>query len=613
LEKSIKEAVIVATEKVGRIKRISGPVVEADGMLGSSMYEVCKVGEEGLIGEIIRIQGDVCTIQVYEETDGIYPNEKVLGTGAGLSAELAPGLVGQIYDGIQRPLPLILQDTDDDFIRRGVVVSPLERDKKWPFKPTIEKGTKVSAGDILGTVKESSVITHKVLVPPEVQGTITHIAKADDYTIVDPIVKIKSGTKENEYPMLQKWPVRFGRPIKERLEPSIPLVTGQRIFDTFFPIAKGGTSAIPGGFGTGKTVSQHQLAKWSDAQLVVYIGCGERGNEMTNVLEDFPELIDPNTGEPLMNRTILIANTSNMPVAAREASVYTGMTLAEYYRDMGFDVALMADSTSRWAEAMREISGRLEEMPGEAGYPAYLASKIAQFYERAGRVSTLASQERQGSITITGAVSPPGGDFSEPVTQNTLRITKVFWALSKDLAARRHFPAIDYLISYTLYTNELEPWFNKEVDTKFMRYRREAMSLLQKDKELEDIVQLVGPEALPESEKIVLEAARMIKEDFLQQNAFNEVDSYCGIQKQWLMLKVIIDFYEKMRELYNQGVKLTEIMQLPIIDNIARMKYIPQKSVQKELPGLLSEIEAMHADAITDRIKGKMLTNLKND
>ena len=599
--------------KTGKILRISGPVVEADGMLGSSMYEVCKVGDEGLIGEIIRIQGDVCTIQVYEETDGIYPNEKVVGTGAGLSAELAPGLIGQIYDGIQRPLPSILEKTKDDFIRRGVIAIPLDHAKKWSFKPTIEKGTKITAGDIIGTVQEGPVVTHKVMIPPGVQGTITSIIKEGDYTIDDPIAKIKNNGSEIDVSMLQKWPVRFGRPIKQRLEPSIPLITGQRIFDTFFPIAKGGTSAIPGGFGTGKTVSQHQLAKWSDAQIVVYIGCGERGNEMTNVLEDFPELIDPNTGKPLMNRTILIANTSNMPVAAREASVYTGMTLAEFYRDMGYDVALMADSTSRWAEAMREISGRLEEMPGESGYPAYLASKIAQFYERAGRVTTLGSADRQGSITITGAVSPPGGDFSEPVTQNTLRITKVFWALSKDLAARRHFPAIDYLVSYTLYINELTPWFSKEVDPDFLKYRSDAMALLQKDKELEDIVQLVGPEALPESEKIILESARMIKEDFLQQNAFNEVDSYSTIQKQWLMLKVIINFYEKMRELYSQGVKLTEMMNLPIIDKIARMKYIPKNDVETDLNNLIAEIDALHGDEIVDRVSGRMFTDMKKD
>lgn len=590
--------------------KISGPVVEADGMLGSSMYEVCKVGEEGLIGEIIKIEADVCTIQVYEETNGLFPNEKVVGTGAGLSAELAPGLISKIYDGIQRPLPSILEKTQDDFIRRGVVSTPLDYDKKWTFTPTVEKGDKISAGDIIGVVPEGAVVKHKVLVPPDVKGTISKIAKKGEYTITDPIITIKHNGEEKEFPMLQKWPVRFGRPIKQRLEPSIPLITGQRIFDTFFPLAKGGTSAIPGGFGTGKTVSQHQLAKWSDAQIVVYIGCGERGNEMTNVLEDFPELIDPNTNEPLMNRTILIANTSNMPVAAREASVYTGMTLAEYYRDMGYDVALMADSTSRWAEAMREISGRLEEMPGEAGYPAYLASRIAQFYERAGRVSTLGTEARQGSISITGAVSPPGGDFSEPVTQNTLRITKVFWALSKDLAARRHFPAIDYLISYTLYTDELDTWYTKNVSENFMKYRSEAMSLLQKDKELEDIVQLVGPDALPESEKIVLEAARMIKEDFLQQNAFNEVDSFCSIEKQWWMMKIIIDFYHKMRELYNQGVKLPEMMQLDTIEKIARMKYVPNKKAEKELSVLHAEISDLQADAITDRIRGRMLTNV---
>ncbi|MHA1211607.1 MAG: V-type ATP synthase subunit A [Candidatus Heimdallarchaeota archaeon] len=599
----------MSKEKTGKILRISGPVVEADGMLGSSMYEVCKVGNEGLIGEIIKIQGEVCTIQVYEETDGLLPNEKVIGTGAGLSVELAPGLIGQIYDGIQRPLPSILEQTKDDFIRRGVVVSPLDHSKKWTFIPIIEKGTKVTTGDIIGTVQEGPVVNHKIMIPPGVEGTLTDIVKKGDYTIVDPICKVDNNGTKTEVVMLQKWPVRFGRPIKERLEPSIPLLTGQRIFDTFFPIAKGGTSAIPGGFGTGKTVSQHQLAKWSDAQIVVYIGCGERGNEMTNVLEDFPELIDPNTGEPLMNRTILIANTSNMPVAAREASVYTGMTLAEYYRDMGYDVALMADSTSRWAEAMREISGRLEEMPGEAGYPAYLASKIAQFYERAGRVTILSSADRQGSITITGAVSPPGGDFSEPVTQNTLRITKVFWALSKDLAARRHFPAIDYLVSYSLYLNELSSWFSTEVNPEFLKFRSDAMALLQKDKELEDIVQLVGPEALPESEKIILEAARMIKEDFLQQNAFNEVDSFSTIQKQWLMLKIIIDFYNKMRELYNQGVKLPEMMNLPIIDKITRMKYIPNDTAEAELGKILTEIDVLHSDDVVDRLSGRTTTD----
>ena len=599
--------------RTGKIKRISGPVVEADGMLGSSMYEVCKVGEEGLIGEIIRIQGEVCTIQVYEETDGLLPNETVTGTGAGLSAELAPGLIGQIYDGIQRPLPLILEKTKDDFIRRGVVAFPLEYDKKWSFKPTIEKETKVTAGDFIGTVQEGPVVVHKVMIPPGVQGTLTSVVKAGDYNVLEPICQVKNNGNQIDVPMLQKWPVRFGRPIKERLEPTIPLLTGQRIFDTFFPIAKGGTSAIPGGFGTGKTVAQHQLAKWSDAKIVVYIGCGERGNEMTNVLEDFPELIDPNTGEPLMNRTILIANTSNMPVAAREASVYTGMTLAEYYRDMGYDVALMADSTSRWAEAMREISGRLEEMPGEAGYPAYLASKIAQFYERAGRVKTLSTEDRQGSITITGAVSPPGGDFSEPVTQNTLRITKVFWALSKDLAARRHFPAIDYLVSYTLYTNELTPWFVENVNPAFMSYRSEAMSLLQKDKELEDIVQLVGPEALPESEKIILESARMLKEDFLQQNAFSDVDSYSTMQKQWLMLKIIIDFYHKMRELYNQGVKLPEMMNLPIIDKIARLKYIPNDNAEKDMNGILAEIDVLQSEDVVDRVSGRMMPSMKDE
>ncbi|HHF59179.1 MAG TPA: V-type ATP synthase subunit A, partial [Thermoplasmatales archaeon] len=479
----------------GKIVRVSGPVVEARGMKGAKMYDVVRVGDENLIGEIIRLNQDMATIQVYEETTGLKPGEKVVSTGNPLSAELGPGLITSIFDGIQRPLVQI-KESVGDFITRGVDVPALDRKKKWDFKPLVKKGDKVTSGDVIGEVRETSLVTHRIMIPPGIEGKIRDIVDEGKYIVEDIIAKVETKEGQKEIKLMHRWPVRKGRPYRKKLDPTAPLITGQRVVDTFFPIAKGGTAAIPGGFGTGKTVMLHQLAKWSDADIIVYIGCGERGNEMTDVLREFPELKDPKSGEPLMNRTILIANTSNMPVAARDASVYTGITLAEYYRDMGYDVALMADSTSRWAEAMREISGRLEEMPGEEGYPAYLASRLAEFYERAGRVITLGSGEREGSVSVVGAVSPPGGDFSEPVAQNTLRIVKVFWALDSDLADRRHFPAINWLRSYSLYVDSVrEHW--EQIGKGWADLRTKAMTLLQKEAELQEIVKLVGPDALP--------------------------------------------------------------------------------------------------------------------
>ena len=560
---------------MGRIIRVTGPLVVADGMEGSKMYEVVRVGEMGLIGEIIRLEGDKAVIQVYEETAGIKPGEPVEGTGSSLSVELGPGLLTSMYDGIQRPLEK-LRELSGDFIARGLTAPALPRDKKWHFTPKVKVGDRVVGGDILGVVPETSIIEHKILVPPWVEGEIVEIAEEGDYTVEEVIAKVKKpdGSIE-ELKMYHKWPVRVKRPYKTKIPPEVPLITGQRTIDTFFSIAKGGTAAIPGPFGSGKTVTQHQLAKWSDAQVVVYIGCGERGNEMTDVLEEFPKLKDPKTGKPLMERTVLIANTSNMPVAAREASIYTGITIAEYFRDQGYDVALMADSTSRWAEALREISGRLEEMPGEEGYPAYLASKIAEFYERAGRVVTLGSEPRIGSVSVIGAVSPPGGDLSEPVVQNTLRVVKVFWALDADLARRRHFPAINWLRSYSLYVDAIQDWWHKNVDPEWRKMRDTAMALLQKEAELQEIVRIVGPDALPDKEKAILLVTRMLREDYLQQDAFDEVDTYCPPKKQVTMLRVILNFYEKTMEAVQKGIPVDEIAKLPVREKIGRMKFEP--------------------------------------
>lgn len=558
----------------GKIIRISGPVVQADEMAGARLYDVARIGNLGLIGEIIQVEADVATIQCYEVTDGIKPGEKVIGTGEPLSVMLGPGLMSQIYDGIQRPLPVIKEQTGA-YIERGVEIPALDLEKEWDFEMKIHVGDSVVGGDIIATVQETPAFLHKIMIPPRLKGKIVQAENSGSYNInhVLAVLEDANGVK-HDLKGYQLWPVRIPRPFKKRLNSDEPLVTGQRIFDTFFPIAKGGVAAIPGPFGTGKTVTQHSLAKFSNAQVVVYVGCGERGNEMTNVLEEFPHLEDPMTGLKLMARTTMIANTSNMPVAAREASVYTGVTMAEYIRDQGYDVAMMADSTSRWAEAMREISGRLEEMPGEAGYPAYLASKIAAYYERGGRVEISGSEEGlTGSISIVGAVSPPGGDFSEPVTQNTLRIVKAFWALTKKLAEQRHFPAISYLDSYTLYWDVLVDYYREHFSEDFPALRTRAFKLLQEDNDLQEIVQLVGPDALPPAERITLEAARILKEDYLQQNAFHDIDAYCSPAKQSIMLRNIFDLYDKMKKLFEAGVEITDIFKESIFDEIPRMKY----------------------------------------
>jgi len=569
----------------GVIIRIAGPLVVAERMKGCKMYEVIRVGEERLLGEVIRLEGDKAYIQVYEDTTGLKPGEPVFRTGAPLSVELGPGILKNFYDGVQRPLEVI-KSMAGDYITRGIEAPALDPDVKWDFKPVAEEGKNVTGGDILGEVPETKVIVHKVLVPPGVSGKLVEI-KEGKFTVNDVIAVVETDGEEKELTMKQRWPVRRGRPYKEKLDPTEPLLTGQRIFDTFFPVAKGGTAAIPGGFGTGKTVMQHQLARWANSQIIVYIGCGERGNEMTEVLEDFPELIDPYTGEPLMERSTLIANTSNMPVAAREASVYTGITLAEYYRDMGYDVAIQADSTSRWAEAMREISGRLEEMPGEEGFPAYLAARLSEFYERAGRVKVLGSDERIGSVTVVGAVSPPGGDFSEPVTQNTLRVVSVFWALDSSLADRRHFPAINWLRSYSLYVDDLREWYTRNVAEDFMQQRDEMMAILQREAELQEIVQLVGADALPERERELLEVARMIREDFLAQNAYHEVDTYCSLEKMYLMAKVILEFHKEAQKAIDAGVRIEKIQEMSIKDEIARMKYVKNEEFKQKFEELM--------------------------
>ncbi|MFH1788812.1 MAG: V-type ATP synthase subunit A, partial [Candidatus Altiarchaeota archaeon] len=539
------------------------------------------VGEEKLLGEVIRLKKDVAAIQVYEDTGGLMPGEKVEGSGKPLSVELGPGLLTSIYDGVQRPLAELMNKTGK-YIKRGVNVPAIDRKKKWDFKAKAKRGDNLSPGDVLGEVKETKTITHKILVPPHASGTVTEISEGPK-TVEDTICKLKNEKTQHKLTLIQNWPVRKARPIKRKLKSETPLITGQRILDSFFPLARGGTAAIPGPFGSGKTITQHQLAKWADADVIVYVGCGERGNEMTEVLEEFPQLADPKTGRPLMERTVLIANTSNMPVAAREASVYTGVTIAEYFRDMGFNAAVMADSTSRWAEALREISGRLEEIPGEEGYPAYLASRISEFYERAGMVEVLGSGETFASNTIIGAVSPPGGDFSEPVTQNTLRATQVFWALDAKLSDRRHFPSINWLTSYSLYLNQLTPWFAGNVSPDWKTVREKAMQLLQRESELQEIVQLVGPDALPVKDRVVLEVSRMIREDFLQQNAFHDVDTYCSLGKQYRILSVILSFHEKALGLADAGTGLDEILRLPEIAGIARLKYVPDEELDSKL------------------------------
>ena len=580
----------------GNIIKIAGPVIVADGMRGTQMYEVVRVGEAKLIGEIIELEGDTATIQVYEETAGVKPGEKVESTGGPLSVELGPGVMGSIFDGIQRPLEVI-KGISGDYIARGIDVDSIDKEKKWTFEPIAKVGDKVVGGDVLGQVQETSAVLQKIMVPPMIEGTIKSIVAKAEYTVLETIAEIETDEGIKEVQMLQKWPVRKGRPYKEKLDPDIPLITGQRAQDTFFCLAKGGAAAIPGPFGSGKTVTQQQLAKWADADIVVYIGCGERGNEMTEVLTEFPFLTDPKTGNPIMDRTVLIANTSNMPVAAREACVYTGITIAEYFRDQGYDVALMADSTSRWAEAMREISGRLEEMPGEEGYPAYLASRLAQFYERAGRVETIGSEPHVASISVVGAVSPPGGDLSEPVTQNTLRICKVFWALDASLADKRHFPSIDWLQSYSLYVDSIEGWWAENVAADWRATRDQAMSLLQKESELQEIVQLVGPDALPETDQATLETTRMLREDFLQQNAFDEVDTYCAPDKQYKMLKTILLFYKESLAAVNRGAPIANIVALPVKEEIGKMKYIPQDVFDEKIAEIQAAITKQCSEA----------------
>jgi V/A-type H+-transporting ATPase subunit A len=571
----------------GSLVRIAGPVVEAKGMAQAVMHELVDVGKEGLIGEIIRLEGERATIQVYQNTSGLKLNEPVLGTGNPLSVELAPGLVGNVFDGIQRPLE-VLRTLTGPFIKQVHGVSPLSTDKKWAFIPKATVGKKLASGDVIGTVAETDLVEHRILVPPTMQGKLVQIAPQGNYTIIETIATIEANGKKTDLTMLQRWPVRKPRPHSLRLPASAPLITGQRVIDTFFPIAKGGSACIPGGFGTGKTIMQQQLAKWSDADLVIYVGCGERGNEMVDVLTSFPKLIDPTTGHPLMERTILIANTSNMPVSARETSIYTGITIAEYYRDMGYAVALMADSTSRWAEALREVSGRLEEMPAEEGFPSYLPSRLAEFYERTGVVETLGSEKRVGSICAIGAVSPPGGDFSEPVTQHTKRFTRVFWALDPELADARHYPAINWVQSYSGYISDLAGWWQDKVDKDWNSYREQAMRILQTEDELKNIVKLVGPEALPDKQRLILETARIIRTAFLQQNALDPVDTYCSPQKQFKMLKIIVDFHSLAERVVNKGAPIFKVTQLPITEEIMRMK----TSVANDKADLLDDLEA---------------------
>jgi V/A-type H+-transporting ATPase subunit A len=583
-------------KKQGTIVKVSGPLVVAEGIENARMFDVVRVSEKQLIGEIIELRGDRAWIQVYEETGGLGPGEPVTSTGEPLSVELGPGLIQSIYDGVQRPLDVLRKQTGN-FIARGVNLPGLDHKKKWNFKPLVRKGGTVKTGDILGTVQETPVVTHRIMAPDGIQGTVEKVFSGS-LGIDDPVAVIRVGKKACPITMVQRWPVRKPRPFQKKLMPSIPLVTGQRVFDTFFPVGKGGTACVPGPFGSGKTVIQHQLAKWADAEIIVYVGCGERGNEMADVLLEFPKLIDPRSGEPLMKRTVLIANTSNMPVAAREASVYTGITIAEYFRDMGYSVALMADSTSRWAEAMREMSGRLEEMPGEEGYPAYLATRIAEFYERAGRVVCRGSDKREGSLTVVGAVSPPGGDLADPVVQATLRIVKVFWSLEDKLAYQRHFPAISWLNSYSLYLENLEPYFRESVEKDFPEMRNEAMRILQQEADLQEIVKLVGVDALSTSDRVVLEVARSIREDFLHQNAFHDIDTYALMEKQVRMLRLILDLDRLFREALDKQVPFEKLVALPVREEIARAKYLPESEI-----ALIADIRKRLKEQVESLIK----------
>lgn len=581
----------------GVIRKVAGPLVIADGMRDANMFDVVRVSDKELIGEIIEMHGDQASIQVYEETAGLGPGEPVVSTGAPMSVELGPGLIGSIYDGIQRPLDDIMK-VSGSLLERGVQVPSLKRELKWDFEATAKVGDVVEEGDILGTVKETPVVTQKIMVPYGVKGEVTSI-KSGNYFVTDVVATIKTEKGEQEITLMQKWSVRKGRPYKEKKNPNKPLITGQRVVDTLFPIARGGVAAVPGPFGSGKTVIQHQLAKWAEADIVVYIGCGERGNEMTDVLNEFPELKDPKTGESLMERTVLIANTSDMPVAAREASIYTGITIAEYFRDMGYSVALMADSTSRWAEALREMSGRLEEMPGEEGYPAYLGSRLAQFYERAGDVVTLGKEGRDGALSVIGAVSPPGGDISEPVSQATLRIVKVFWGLDSALAYKRHFPAINWLTSYSLYIESIGSWFTENVDKDWLILRQKLMTLLQEEAELEEIVKMVGMDALSAPDRLKMEAARSIREDYLHQNSFHEVDTYTSLEKQNMMMKLVMGFYEEAMDALNKGANINDLIKMPVREAIGRFKYTHEDNIESEFDRINNQLSLEIANALS--------------
>ena len=579
----------------GVIKKVAGPLVIAEGMRDANMFDVVRVSEQRLIGEIIEMHGDEASIQVYEETSGLGPGEPVESMDVPMSVELGPGLIASIYDGIQRPLDDIMKISGNN-LKRGVEVPSLKRNLKWEFVPTVKVGDEVETGDVIGTVQETVLVQQKIMVPYGIKGTIKEI-KEGTFTVEDIVAVVETEKGEKELTMMQKWPVRRGRPYKKKLPPEMPLVTGQRVIDTFFPIAKGGVAAVPGPFGSGKTVIQHQLAKWAEADIVVYIGCGERGNEMTDVLNEFPELKDPKTGQPLMQRTVLIANTSDMPVAAREASIYTGITIAEYFRDMGYSVALMADSTSRWAEALREMSGRLEEMPGDEGYPAYLGSRLAQFYERAGHVVSLGKEGREGALSVIGAVSPPGGDTSEPVSQATLRIVKVFWGLDASLAYKRHFPAINWLKSYSLYLDDMEKWFNGQVAEDWMEGRQKMMTLLQEEAELEEIVKMVGMDALSPSDRLKMEAARSIREDFLHQNSFHEVDTYTSLKKQHMMMVLVNEFFDRATDALKEGASLQKLISMPVREQIGRFKYVTEDKLDEEFKQVDETLSAQIAAA----------------